>query len=66
MSLLLRSGIVVTQDVAHGVLPAGDVLVDGDKIVAVAPRLDAPDAKVVDCSGHIVLPGLINAHMHTW
>ena len=64
--LLLRSGIVVTQDAAHGVLPAGDVLVEGDRIVAIAPRLDAADAEVVDCSGHIVLPGLINAHMHTW
>ena len=47
-------------------LPAGDVLVEGDRIAAIAPRLDAPDAEVVDCSGHFVLPGLINAHMHTW
>jgi cytosine/adenosine deaminase-related metal-dependent hydrolase len=65
MALLLRSGIVVTQDPAHGVLPAGDVLVEGDRIIAIAPRLEA-EAEVVDCSGHIVLPGLINAHMHTW
>ena len=65
MALLLRSGIVVTQDAAHGVLPAGDVLVEGERIVAIAPRLEA-EAEVVDCSGHIVLPGLINAHMHTW
>ena len=65
MALLLRSGIVVTQD-AVGVLPAGDVLVEGDRIAAIAPRLEAPNAEVVDCSGHFVLPGLVNAHMHTW
>jgi len=64
--LLLRSGIVVTQDAAHGVLPAGDVLVEDDRIAAIAPRLEAPHAEVVDCSGHVVLPGLVNAHMHTW
>ena len=63
---LLRSGIVVTQDAALGVLPRGDVLIEGDRIAAVAPTLSAPDAEVIDCAGHFVLPGLINAHMHTW
>src|SRR4051812_17468622 len=66
MAVLLRSGIVVTQDAAHGVLPAGDVLVEDGRITAIASRLEAPHAEVVDCSGHFVLPGLINAHMHTW
>jgi cytosine/adenosine deaminase-related metal-dependent hydrolase len=65
MALLLKSGIVVTQDPALGVLPRGDVLVEGGLIAAVAPSLQA-DAETVDCSGHFVLPGLINAHMHTW
>jgi 5-methylthioadenosine/S-adenosylhomocysteine deaminase len=66
MRLLLRSGIVVTQDPALGVLPTGDVLVEGDRIAAIAPKLAAEGAEVVDCTGHFVLPGLINAHMHTW
>ena len=64
--LLLKSGIVVTQDKALGVLPTGDVLVDDDRIAAIAPSLPASGAEVVDCTGHFVLPGLINAHMHTW
>ena len=66
MALLLKSGIVVTQDTKLGVLPTGDVLVENDRIAAVAPALSAPDAETVDCRGHFVLPGLINAHMHTW
>ena len=39
MALLLKSGIVVTQDPTIGVLPKGDVLIDGDRIAAVAPEL---------------------------
>jgi cytosine/adenosine deaminase-related metal-dependent hydrolase len=64
--LLLKSGIVVTQDPKLGVLPAGDVLVEGDRIAAIAPSLPSGDAEVVDCRGHFVLPGLVNSHMHTW
>ena len=41
-----------------------DVLVDGEKIVSVAPHIDAPDAEVVDVTGKLLLPGLIDAHTH--
>src|SRR5215467_12761139 len=63
--LLLKSGIVVTQDAKIGVLPKGDVLIEGQRIAAIAPHLET-DAETIDCTGHFVLPGLINAHMHTW
>ena len=42
----------------------GDVLIDGSKIAEVAARIDAPDAAVIDASGHIVMPGFIDAHSH--
>ncbi|MFO1080592.1 MAG: amidohydrolase family protein [Reyranellaceae bacterium] len=64
--LLLEGGIVVTQDRALGVLPRGDVLVEGDRIAAIAPTIPAAEAERIDCRGHFVLPGLVNAHMHTW
>ncbi len=64
--LLLKSGIVVTQDKALGILPRGDVLIDDGRIAAIAPDLSAANAESIDCAGHFVLPGLINAHMHTW
>jgi 5-methylthioadenosine/S-adenosylhomocysteine deaminase len=63
--LLLKSGIVVTQDPKLGVLPSGDVLVEDGRIAAIAPAL-AADAETIDCAGHFVLPGLVNAHMHAW
>src|SRR5215207_6911559 len=62
--LLLRDGIVVTQDPAIGALARGDVLIEGDRIAAIGPSL-AVEAEIIDCAGHFVLPGLINAHMHT-
>ena len=39
--LLLKSGIVVTQDAKLGVLPNGDVLVEDGRIAAIAPSLQA-------------------------
>ena len=64
--LLLRGGHVLTMDDRLGDLPVGDVLVDGDRIAAVAPTVDAPDARVLDVSGRIVLPGFVDTHRHTW
>jgi cytosine/adenosine deaminase-related metal-dependent hydrolase len=64
--LLLKSGIVVTQDAGLGVLPTGDVLIENGRIAAIAPSLSAVDTETIDCAGHFVLPGLVNAHMHTW
>ena len=65
MRTLIRGATVVTMD-AQGDLARGDVLISGDCISAIAPRIDADDAQLVDASGCIVIPGLINAHMHTW
>jgi cytosine/adenosine deaminase-related metal-dependent hydrolase len=62
---LIRGGTIITMD-AQGDLPQGDVLVTGDTLTEIAPRIHADDAHVVDASGCIVIPGLVNAHMHTW
>lgn len=65
MRTLIRGATVITMD-AQGDLPRGDVLVTGDIITEIAPTLHVDDAHVVDASGCIVIPGLVNAHMHTW
>ncbi len=62
---LIRGASIVTMD-AQGDLPRGDLLVAGDSIEAIAPQLSVDDAQVVDATGCIVIPGLVNAHMHTW
>lgn len=65
MRTLIRGATVITMD-AQGDLPQGDVLVTGDSITEIAPSLQVDDAQVVDGSGCILIPGLVNAHMHTW
>jgi cytosine/adenosine deaminase-related metal-dependent hydrolase len=62
---LIRGATVITMD-ALGDLPCADLLVTGDRITEIAPAIQADDAQVVDAAGCIVIPGLVNAHMHTW
>ena len=56
---LIRGATIVSMDDQVGDL-VGDVLIEGDRIAAIAPSLQAADAAVVDATGHIVIPGLIN------
>jgi cytosine/adenosine deaminase-related metal-dependent hydrolase len=62
---LIRGATVVTMDAA-GVLPVADILVTGDRLTEIAPHLIVDDAEIIDATGCIIIPGLINAHMHTW
>jgi len=62
---LIRGATVITLD-RQGDLPEADILVSGDVIQEIAPRIQADDAEVVSAAGCIVIPGLINAHLHTW
>jgi len=54
------------MDPAVGDLRGGDVLIDGEHIVAVAPRIEAPEAERIDAHNMIVLPGFVDTHRHTW
>ena len=63
MKRLLKGGRVV--DPVNGIDGAHDVLLDGDRIAAVAQSLPADGAEVVDIpEGFIVCPGFIDMHVH--
>lgn len=63
MTLLIHGGKVLNATQTG--LERGDVLVEGDRIMAVGPNLPAPPgAQQIDATGHIVLPGLVNVHTH--
>ena len=64
--LLIRGGDVITMDPALGDLPGADVLIEGGRISTVGEALPEGGAEVIDARGRIVMPGLIDAHLHTW
>lgn len=62
---LIRGGRVLTM--ADGAAEARlDILIEGERIVEVAPHIEAAGATVIDADGHIVLPGFVDTHRHTW
>jgi len=64
--ILLRGGVVLSLDSKVGDFDQGDVLIDGKKIVEVAPTISAADAEIIECSGTIVMPGFITTHHHMY
>jgi cytosine/adenosine deaminase-related metal-dependent hydrolase len=63
---LIRGGTVLSLDPAVGDFTTGDVLIDGDRILAVGPDLANGEVEVIDASGMIVMPGFIDSHRHIW
>src|SRR6266700_1334615 len=65
--VVFRNATVLTMDDAHTVLNNADVLVSGERIAAVGQNLDVPEGTaVIDASGGIVMPGMIDTHRHMW
>ncbi len=67
---LIAGGYVVTVDPTRNVFAGGYVAIDGARIAAVGPSAQTPSREgfdeVIDASGCIVVPGLINMHQHHW
>jgi cytosine/adenosine deaminase-related metal-dependent hydrolase len=66
-SLFLKNAeVVVTMDAARRELRGASIHILGDQIAAVGVGLATPDDidEVIDLSGHLVSPGLINTHHH--
>ncbi len=62
---LIKNATVVSMDPGMGDVE-GDILVDGERIAEIRRGIVAPNAEVVDGAGRIAMPGLVNAHIHTW
>lgn len=65
---LVTGGTVMAVDEAFTAIPDGAVAVRGSRIEAVGAAADLaarfPDARRLDATGRIVMPGLVNAHTH--
>lgn len=64
-NILIKGGTVVTMNPARQVLET-DILIQGDRITAMAPDLSQhlTEAEVIDATGQVVIPGLIQSHIH--
>jgi 8-oxoguanine deaminase len=60
--------VVATMDDARREIKDGWVFMEGNRIKAVGEPSDLPQIadEVIDATGHVVLPGLINTHHHMY
>jgi dihydroorotase len=62
MTLLIKGGRVI--DPANGVDGELDLLIEQGRVARLEAGLEAGAARVIDASGCLVLPGLIDMHVH--
>jgi imidazolonepropionase-like amidohydrolase len=61
--LAIKGGKIFT--ITKGVIEKGTILIDDGKIVKVGARVKVPEgAEVIDATGKVVMPGLVEAHCH--
>ncbi len=60
--ILIKGGRVISP--AQKLDETCDVLIDKGKIAAVGKGLDDKGAKVIDATGKVVTPGLVDIHVH--
>ncbi|SEB95087.1 dihydropyrimidinase [Terriglobus roseus] len=60
MGILIQNGTVVTAEGSR----RSDVLIEGERIAKVAPRIDGSEHRIVDAEGLLVMPGGIDVHTH--
>ena len=63
MTILITNAQIASEDSPE--LQGGDVLIENGTITKIGSGLEAPaDAKVIDASGRILMPGMFDAHVH--
>jgi N-acyl-D-amino-acid deacylase len=64
MKTLIRNGLIVDGSGKPGI--ASSILIEGDRIIAIAPELSSSGFdRVIDASGLVVAPGFIDTHSHS-
>ncbi|HJU81229.1 MAG TPA: amidohydrolase family protein [Acidimicrobiia bacterium] len=63
---VIKGGTILTLDPNLGDFSKGDVVIEGEEIVAVGPGQANGEVDVIDATGMIVLPGFVDTHRHIW
>ncbi|GGG79143.1 TRZ/ATZ family hydrolase [Salipiger pallidus] len=64
--ILLTGAEVVTMEGGWTEPERLDLLVEGDRIIEMGPEVDGANAEVIDLSGQLLMPGLVDTHRHLW
>ncbi|MBM3247807.1 MAG: dihydroorotase [Candidatus Omnitrophica bacterium] len=62
MKILIKNGHIV--DPANKIDDIRDILIENDKISQVAKAIDTKSDKIIDAKDKIVIPGLVDMHVH--
>ncbi|WP_407310384.1 5'-deoxyadenosine deaminase [Desulfosporosinus sp. SB140] len=63
MRILFKNAKIVTMNAGREIID-GDLLVDGSQIAAVEQTIEQPADQVIDLHGDLIIPGLIQTHIH--
>ena len=64
MKILIKNGLVISMDSTKDKCDYCDIVIDSTDIVYVGSDYDGEYDKLIDASGKIVMPGLVNCHTH--
>lgn len=66
IDLLIKASAIITMDPDRKVILAGEIAVDGGKIVQIGKDLNLSARKLIDADDCVLMPGLINNHTHVY
>ncbi|WP_026476209.1 5'-deoxyadenosine deaminase [Alkaliphilus transvaalensis] len=61
--ILIKNGTIVTMNKEREIFK-GDLLIEGNLIKEVARKIEIEEAIIIDAEGKVVIPGLIQTHIH--
>jgi len=64
--MLLKGGTIISMDPKVGNFQNADLLIEGKRIVDLRPGIKVTEAEIIDASNTILIPGLVDAHRHSW
>ncbi len=60
--VFIKDGRILTA--THGTIEKGSILIQGGKIVAIGKITAPPGVPIIDATGKVVSPGIVDAHVH--
>jgi cytosine/adenosine deaminase-related metal-dependent hydrolase len=66
--MIFENATIITMNPQRHIISCGGIVVEGTKITAIGKSKDLvekyPDKQRINCNGNVILPGLIDTHVH--